>query len=63
MIHSSADTIVQLKDVAKAYATGGAPFVALKDINLDIAPGEFLGITGKSGAGKTGFPPIWWTIS
>jgi ABC-type lipoprotein export system ATPase subunit len=45
--------IIQLKNVHKAYATGDGPFVALKDISLDIAQGEFLGITGKSGAGKT----------
>jgi ABC-type lipoprotein export system ATPase subunit len=53
MIHSSADTIIQLKGVTKTYITGDAPFVALKDVSLVIAPGEFLGITGKSGAGKT----------
>jgi ABC-type lipoprotein export system ATPase subunit len=45
--------IIQLKGVHKAYITGDRPFVALKDINLEIAQGEFLGITGKSGAGKT----------
>jgi ABC-type lipoprotein export system ATPase subunit len=45
--------IMQLRNVVKAYATSASPFVALKDINLDIFPGEFLGITGKSGAGKT----------
>lgn len=45
--------IIQMRDVVKAYATGGEPFVALRDVNLDIEEGEFLGITGKSGAGKT----------
>jgi len=45
--------LIQLRDVTKAYATGEGPFLALKDVNLDIQPGEFLGITGKSGAGKT----------
>jgi ABC-type lipoprotein export system ATPase subunit len=42
-----------MRDVVKAYATGDGPFVALKNINLDIYQGEWLGITGKSGAGKT----------
>lgn len=46
-------TIIQLKDVVKAYNTGESPFVALDNVNIDIRQGEFLGITGKSGAGKT----------
>jgi putative ABC transport system ATP-binding protein len=45
--------ILQLRGVTKAYATGDGPFIALKDIHMDIQQGEFLGITGKSGAGKT----------
>jgi putative ABC transport system ATP-binding protein len=42
-----------LRGVRKVYETGSGDFVALKDINVDILPGEFLGIVGKSGAGKT----------
>ena len=45
--------LIQLRRVVKAYDTGAQPFTALQDINLDVYPGEFLGITGKSGAGKT----------
>jgi len=45
--------IIHLRDVVKAYSTGEGPFLALKDVNIDIQHGEFLGITGKSGAGKT----------
>jgi ABC-type lipoprotein export system ATPase subunit len=45
--------IIQLQEVTKAYTTGEGPFLALKDVNLEISTGEFLGITGKSGAGKT----------
>ena len=45
--------IIQMRDVVKAYSTGEGPFLALKDVNIDIQQGEFLGITGKSGAGKT----------
>jgi len=45
--------IIEMKDVAKAYTTGDGPFIALRNINLQIKQGEFLGITGKSGAGKT----------
>jgi ABC-type lipoprotein export system ATPase subunit len=45
--------IIQLRNVVKAYQTGHEPFIALKNVDLDIHAGEFLGITGKSGAGKT----------
>jgi putative ABC transport system ATP-binding protein len=45
--------IIQMQDVVKTYNTGDVPFVALKNVNIDIRQGEFLGITGKSGAGKT----------
>src|SRR5512138_1657395 len=50
---SNQNIILQLQEVVKTYDTGGVPFVALKDVNIDIQQGEFLGITGKSGAGKT----------
>jgi len=39
--------------VVKRYQTAAGEFEALKGIDLDIYPGEFLGIIGKSGAGKT----------
>lgn len=45
--------IIHLRKVVKAYSTGEGPFLALKDVDIDIQQGEFLGITGKSGAGKT----------
>ena len=53
MLDPPQQLIIQMRDVVKAYDTGGEPFVALRDVNLDIEEGEFLGITGKSGAGKT----------
>jgi len=53
MTDKSSKPIIQMRDIVKAYATGKGPFIALKDINLDVYQGEFLGITGKSGAGKT----------
>jgi len=49
----SRDTIIQLRDVVKVYATGAGGFTAINGINLDIRKGEFLGVIGKSGAGKT----------
>jgi putative ABC transport system ATP-binding protein len=37
----------------KAFKTAGDDFFALKNISFEIQQGEFLGIIGKSGAGKT----------
>jgi len=42
-----------MQNVVKTYITAAGPFTALKGINLEVFPGEFLAVTGKSGAGKT----------
>ena len=45
--------IVRLRNIHKNYKTLAGDFQALKGIDLDINPGEFVGIIGKSGAGKS----------
>jgi len=47
------EPIIRLRDVVKDYQTPAGAFRALKGVDLDVRPGEFLGIIGKSGAGKT----------
>jgi ABC-type lipoprotein export system ATPase subunit len=45
--------VIQLVEVSKIYRRGPEAIQALHRINLDIAPGEFVAITGKSGCGKS----------
>jgi putative ABC transport system ATP-binding protein len=47
------EAIIRMQQVYKSYLVGNNEFMALKGINLEVQPGEFLGIIGKSGAGKT----------
>jgi putative ABC transport system ATP-binding protein len=47
------ESIIELRGVVKDYRTSAGTFRALKGIDLDIYPGEFIGIIGKSGCGKT----------
>jgi NitT/TauT family transport system ATP-binding protein len=45
--------VIQFKDVGKVFGPQDKGFVALKDINLEIAEKEFVAIVGPSGCGKT----------
>jgi putative ABC transport system ATP-binding protein len=47
------EPLIRLRKVTKKYRTSAGDFTALNDIDLDVYPGEYLGIYGKSGAGKT----------
>src|SRR5215212_9596937 len=48
----SIQPLIEMRDVVKVYSTAAGEFTALKGINLQVAAGEFVGIVGKSGAGK-----------
>jgi ABC-type lipoprotein export system ATPase subunit len=46
------DPLVRLAGVSRRYGTA-APVLALRDVNLDVAAGEWVAIVGASGSGKT----------
>jgi putative ABC transport system ATP-binding protein len=47
------EPIIALRGICKIYGQGESEVRALDDIDLDIGPGEFVGIMGASGSGKS----------
>ena len=46
-------SIITAQNIHKQFGTGDLATIVLRDISLQVEPGEFLGIMGKSGAGKS----------
>jgi len=47
------EPIIRAENVWKVYGRGDAATYALKGVNVDIYPGEFVAIMGPSGSGKS----------
>ncbi len=45
--------MIRLRDIEKSYRAGFSKAYVLRQINLDVAEGEFVTIMGPSGAGKS----------
>ena len=45
--------MIQLKEIEKVYRTDRIETVALADVNLTVAEGEFISVMGPSGCGKS----------
>jgi len=46
-------TILQARGLAKTYGSDGVEALALRGVDLDVEPGEFVAVMGPSGCGKS----------
>ena len=44
---------IRIERLSKRYGSGDTAFLALKDVNMHVAPGEVVGLIGPSGSGKS----------
>jgi len=53
MAETSREPVVRVEHLSKHFGQGTARVDALRDINIDVYPGQVVGLMGPSGSGKT----------
>ena len=53
MEHHDRQALIDLRDVVKTYETGAGGVTVLKNVSLQVQPGEFVSVVGPSGSGKS----------
>lgn len=56
------EPILEIKSLKKYYGKAPNQTKALNGINLQVIPGEFLGIMGSSGSGKSTLRCMQWNL-
>jgi putative ABC transport system ATP-binding protein len=53
-----AEPLIHVRNLSKIYELGDVEVQALRDVSVDIDPGEFVAVMGASGSGKSTFMNI-----
>ena len=48
----SIQPLISLRRIEKSFPNGAERFFVLRNVSLDVAPGDFVSVMGPSGAGK-----------
>lgn len=53
MVDAVTDSAIEVTDAVKTYPLGESEVVAVDNLTLNVAAGEFVAVVGRSGSGKT----------
>ena len=53
MVEANAQPVVRVEHLSKHFGAGESRVDALRDINMEVFPGQVVGLMGPSGSGKT----------